>query len=506
MSGAVDSGSSRGASRRAALLVALVALVFAAHVAWATAPYGPGGWHFAMNNIAAADHLLSGDGLIQSRGNPFLSWPPLLPALIAALKGCGLRYADATWWIATGSAFAAMYFHGRLVLELSRSAWVTSSAMVLLWIAPGFLALMCSTLSQPLFIAITGAGAWLLVRWSAAPSLAAAAGLVIVGAAASLHRYDGVVFVAVAFVVMCAAPSERAFAARVWRAGAAALLTSAPLAAWLLRNRSISGTWTGVRAPGSQSIGEVSADVAHLAERWWIPDAGLAEPWRATAAAALALVITAWLLLRMRGGCRSALAAAAAFPMAYGAALVLMASRVEMDRLSERLALPIMPALIAGAILALTSGELWAHAGERVREWGPRLVGAAYLALHLAANGGAAVRLGPHLRAEGAGGFASARWVETELARWLRANPVDGALLGNAPEIVLLGADRMPDLLAEDDWRDAIERAGQPCTLIFSLTRRRDHKLLERVRAEYELVALVEFEEGAVFRVASRVR
>lgn len=501
-----EGATPRAVSRRDLSLVALVALAFAAHIGWATAPYGPGGWHFAMNNIAAADHLLSGDGLLQSRGNPFLSWPPLLPALIAGLKSCGLRYSEATWWIAIGAALTTMYFHGRLVLELSRSAWLTAFAMAVLWVAPGFVAMMCCTYSQPLFIAITSAGAWLLARWTVAPDLRIAAGLAVLGAAASMHRYDGLVFIAVAFAVMSATPSTRPLLRRVLRAGVTALAAGAPLAAWLLRNRAVSGTWTGERAPGSMSIAEVSADVAQLVERWWIPGSSSADFWRPVLAVALAIVIAAWLLRLLHGSSRHMVSAAAAFPLAYAVALIGMASRVEMDRLSDRLALPIMPSLAAASVLALGCGAFWARARVEVRTWGPRALCGVYLAVQIAANGEALVGLAPRLRSEGAGGFASARWLDTDLARWLRVNPLDGALLSNAPEAVLLGADRMPDLLDEDDWRGAIERSAQPCTLIFSLTRRRDRKLLERVRAEIELTALVELEDGAVYCVASPQR
>lgn len=493
-------------SRVDVALVAALALAFAAHIGWATAPHGPGGWHFAMNNVAAADHLLAGDGLLQSRDNPFLSWPPLLPALIAALKFCGLRYSEATWWIAIGAAFSAMYFHGRLVLEFSRSVWVTATAMAVLWVAPGFVALMCATYSQPLFIAITSAGAWLLVRWSDSPTLAVAAGLALSGAAASMHRYDGAVFIPVAFLAMCIAPSRLTFASRLVRASVTVLLAAAPLVAWLSRNRSISGSWTGERAPRSLSIFEVSADVLQLVQRWWIPGAGAAPRVADVLAVALAIAVAAWLVSRLRVPAGRKVVSAAAFPLAYGAAMIAMASRVEMDRLSDRLALPIMPPLAAAAVLVLTCDALWARGGVQARVWGPRAFAGLYLAAQIAANGEALARLAPRLRSEGAGGFASARWLETDLARWLRANPLEGALLSNAPEAVLLGADRMPELLEDDDWRGAIERAAQPCTLIFSLTRRRDRKLLERVRAEFELVALVELEEGAVYRVTAPAR
>jgi len=486
-------------NRTGTRIVAALALGCATAVGWTTASYGPGGWHFALNNIAAADHLLAGEGLIQSRGNPFLSWPPLMPALIALLRSAGLRYVEATWWIAIGAAFCSSYFHGRLLLELAGRVWVAAAGIVLVWISPGYFALMCSTLSQPLFIALASAGAWALLRWSSAPGARCAVALGALGATLSMHRYDGLVFVPVAALVMLSSPRERSLARRARTAGLTAALAAAPLMAWLWRNKSVSGSWTGARAPGSLSIAEQCADVAHMAERVLLPMFASSRLATVAAGVVLACLCAHWLVRALARGERAL--AALAFPLAYGAALVLMASRVEMDRLSDRLALPLVPALIGAALLGLSECELWPRTNPRWRKLGPALAVGAYLALALAVAAPSTLDSAARMRTEGAGGFAAARWVDTELARWLRAHPLEGPLLSNAPEAVLLGADRMPELLAEDDWEAALASGPAGRVLIFSLTRRRDRKLLERVRGGYALTPLAEFDAGAVYRV-----
>lgn len=502
---ALQLGRTEGAPRGGVALVTALAFAFAAAVAWATAPYGPGGWHFAMNNIAAADHLLAGEGLIQSRGNPFLSWPPLMPALIAAMKSCGLRYVEATWWIAIASAFVTSYFHGRLLLELSRRAWVAAVGLTLLWIAPGFFRLMCSTLSQPLFIALSSAGAWTLVRWTAAPSNRLAVALGLLGMAASLHRYDGLVFIPVGALVMVSAPRGAPLARRVGRAALVAAIAAAPLLAWLGRNRAVSGSWTGERVASSTTLLEQCADVALMARVALAP--GLHAD---SATAVLALVLLAafaigWAVTAIRRGERAQVFSAFVFPVAYGAALIFMASRVEMDRLSDRLAAPLTPPLVAAAVLGLSEAGWWSRGAASLRRWGPALLCGGYTLIAVTTRAGATLGVARELRADGAGGFASARWLDSELARWLRANPVEGAMFSNAPEAVLLGADRMPQWLDGDDFAETLDAVEGPRVLILSLARRRDRRLLERVAESYRLTAVVEFAEAGVYRVEGRV-
>ena len=104
-----------------------VSIAFGAFAAWlvlySTATYGASASHFAMNNIGAAQGLLSGRGLSTNRGDPFVLWPPLMPALIAALKLGGLRYLDAARWLTIASAFVFVGLHARLLLEVARSVW-----------------------------------------------------------------------------------------------------------------------------------------------------------------------------------------------------------------------------------------------------------------------------------------------------------------------------------------------------------------------------------------------
>ncbi len=505
METSTSTGDRHPPARGARMLVLALALASAVAVGWATAPYGPGGWHFAMNNIAAADHLLAGEGVIQSRGNPFLSWPPFLPVLIASLKSCGLRYVDATWWISIGAAFIATYFHGRLLLEFSRRAWVAAAGALVLWFAPGFFRLMCSTLSQPLFIALGAAGAWALVRWTLAPGARLAVALGLLGAALSLHRYDGLVFVPVCALVMVSAPTSDALVRRFGRSALVAASAALPLLAWLGRNRAVSGSWTGERAPGSLSVFEQCSDVALMARVALVP--WLDPEWPASKAVLglLLLLALVWVGRAIGRGGRASVLAAGAFPLAYGVALVVMASRVEMDRLSDRLAVPLVPSLVAAAVLGLSERDLWTRASESLRRWGSVVLCGGYVLIAVGLRAGDTATLAREMRTQGAGGFASARWLDSELARWLRANPLDGVLFSNAPEAVLLGADRMPQWLDADEWAESLTQSEGPVVLILTLQRRRDRRQLERLRQTHRLSALVEFTEAAVYRVEGRV-
>lgn len=485
--------------------ITLIALAFvaAALVGYATAPFGPAGDHFAMNNVFAAENLLHGEGVFQSGGEPFLSWPPLLPWILAALRACGLRYVEATWIVTVCATFATTYFHARLLFHFSRLIWIAVVGVALVFVAPTFLTIMSTTLSQPLFMALSTASVWLLVRWIETPTRALEIGLAALGLLACLHRYDGVILVGVTACVLWRAPNVPSEMRRLARPVLYSFASVLPMFAWLLRNRSVSGTWTGERVPSSVGFVEQWNDVARTAAMWIVP---MFEPGSVhTALAVLLTLATAvWLGWKLWARERARWIGFTAFAFTYGFALIVLASRVEMDTLGERLAVPVMPFLLGFVLLALADSSVWPASAGRVGIWLSRASVAVFALVHLAWNTPPVRSTIAAMRANGAGGLSNARWIDSDVARWLREHEVEGELFTNSPVTVLFGADRAAELITEDTWRDVFVGSTSPKTLVWVFVLARDRRTLNELRAELTLETLAEFETGCVFRVLPR--
>lgn len=485
-------------SRGAILLVVALAALAAGIVALACTPNGPSGWHFAMNNIEAAENLLEGRGAYQSGGEPFLSWPPLLVVLLAGGKLAGLRYVTACTLIAVLATFATVYAHGRLLLEFSRRAWIAAGGIAVVVVSPYFVPMMASTRSQPLFMALAALSVWWLVQWVRAPARRLEFALAAGGLLACLHRYDGLVLAAVIAGVVCCARTELAFSRRLRTAlaiGAAAVL---PLAAWMLRNRAVSGTFSGARLPAELTLGDQIRDVARTAALWLVP--GPANPLTQALAAALVALLALWVARRCSRTTRWRALALVSFPALYAAALMLLAASVELDVLGERLAVPSMTYLVTLAVLALADETLWPPRAARVLA---TALPAAYVLAHLAFHAPTLVANCDPERTRAAGDFAVARWIDPDFGRWLREHPLPERLLSNAPAAVLLGADRVAQPVDPEAWREALATLDEPAVLVWQL-RKREAKDVEQMRAEFALEPLATFESWHIYRVQPR--
>lgn len=489
-----DPRASPPRARGLGLALALGA-VAAALVAGATAEFGPSGWHFAVNNIAAAEGLLDGRGMVTSRGEPFVLWPPLYPLLLAAAKALGAGFLATARALAVLSAFAIVALQTRLVERWTGSRWLAAASGALLVVSPVFLDLAVSIRSQPLLIALMLWGITALNRYLEKPGAGRFAALAACCALASLHRYDGLFVVGSIAALIAFLPGAAERGKRLRDAALLAVIGSAPVVAWFVRNRLVASSVSGERMPSVLGLAEQNAEALRAFSQWiapWAPPG----PWRAAAAFALGAVAIAGLALRLRR--RPELAretvAYVVVGIAYGGALIVLASFVEMDPLGERLLVPLLPFVLALVVAGLD--ELHRRLG--------RAAGVATVAFVLAhaIHGGRQVAEDvARMRAEGAGGFAKRAWAQSEISRWLREHPLEGELYSNLPEAVLLAADRTPTYIGKDRPLDPADTRA-PAWLIWIQHPRQLAELRERLPLE----PLVELEDGAVFRIVGPAR
>lgn len=443
---------------RAAIAVAALAVGAAALVAVATAP-GVGLTPDSASYVGAARSLAAGDGLRDPvAGTAFTAWPPLYPALLAALSAAGPSVEGAARWANVAFVAATVV----LAFVAARRAGAPTVAAVL---AAGAVAAARATTTnaavaqtETLFTLLVLAALAVAAEHLRRPQTAApfvAAGLLL-GAVGT--RYLGLA--AVGAVVLAFALRRR-----LADAGLVLLATLLPLAGWL--------AWTAANGPRGTpagrtvvwhppAAGELRGALGTVSQ-WWLP-AGLAEPARLALTAVAIAGTAAWLVRRLltadrragvdrRGGVdqrsgvdrrRAAAERGAVDPLVdLGAAFVglylaaLLVSKALLDALTpldERLLSPLLP------VLAVT-----------VAAAAPRAVPAVAVAVAVVVTGQAVRTVGwaADQRDEGIG-YTSALWDVSPTLDVIRSLPRGVAVYTNDRAAVYLGTGRTVDAVPHE--------------------------------------------------------
>ncbi len=455
------------AERRA--LISLLMALIAGGVLYGAMRWGPWAFSDSVAYVDAARGLLAGRGLVvretPDHWVPLAHYPPLYPLLLAAL----MRLTGASWLaVARGlDALAYGLFVGLIAWAGGRAwprrpwwGWLVAGVLAL---QPALVQHMSGVMTEPLFLAF-GVVAW-AAAWVWLQTRARAAWYVAVSAAVLglLLRYAGLFYLAALPLVVLLLP--RSAWLRAWPRVAeawAALLGA--YASWSLYMRT-HGNGLHFAWPTLAEVGAKARDILKaLPPVFWVGwlrwhtglkmPASALWPWLLVGASVvLAIGLWIWLLRHPR---HPAVPAAQAAVLAWGfghtyAAFFFVAyllRRPEPD-FNPRVMLPWLVFGLLGAGFALIAA---------LQAWGPRLSrgrrGLIYGVLLLAMvvflrRSWQLSRIWIHLLYERGAGYTERRWQEASTWAYLRTWPDAVPWLTNAPEPLLLWADRPAYRLAE---------------------------------------------------------
>ncbi|CAN5819658.1 hypothetical protein BH23GEM7_BH23GEM7_03580 [soil metagenome] len=413
--------------------------------------------------IDSARRLVRGDGFtggFTGHVGPITHWPPLYPSALAALALLGLDPL-------VGARILALLLFGANVFVVGWLVWRHGSGGILPALASSLLVLVSADLleihswgwSEPLFLLLCALGLHHLALYLAHPHrrrrlIAAAA---FVGLAA-LTRYLGVtVIMAGGLAILWLAPG------RWLRRGVDALLfgvlSTVPLALWMLRNLLLSGTPTS-RALVVNPIGlEQLLTAARTVSAWLVPPILPGSIRIVLLIAALAVMVvgvvrtpTVFLEVLQSPG-SPLLKAILLFVTVYGAFLALFISLFDADvTFDARLLSPLHFLLLVGLGLVLAGAQ-------RAGRW--MWIAVCVVALLQTVHAAAWVRA-----AESGLGYAGRSWRESALWRVIEQLPEQTPLYSNAYDAVYIHTARptrpLPSkfnpnsLVADDQYRERL--------------------------------------------------
>lgn len=492
------------------LAVLAAALLGAALVFAATAPWGSGIDNDVVDFFSAAESLLDGRGWVQSNGEPFALWPPLMPTLLAAALALGVPLETTLFALHPLAHFALVWTTASLVRRVSGSACIAVGCALSLAVAPVLFESLVMGLSEALFVTFAVAAVAGLERHLETRSRASFAVCALFAALTVLQRYLGVTLVMAISCVLLVAPSAEPWTSRLRRTFVFGVLCAAPVVAWCLRTRALTGHLTGNRGavpgPGIATIAELTWETF---VGWIWPGAG-ALPLAQLLSAVLIVAVAAALLWPSKRSNRLSpkrWAALAAFPLVYFSLSTYLNHRWEIDGVGDRQLVPLAPfaALFAALGVAAARAQLKSANVRRVFDLLCVLALLAYLvaaATHLSARMA-------YWRHEGPGVYGTRSFRQSEFSALVRDFDFGGTVDSNDPHAVFLlarhytrAAPRRPGGYRKIG-AGASERQLAPTLVWFEQNERAVAPVAE-LSPSFEVEVLARARGGAIYSVTPR--
>ena len=491
------SDSTGARSRHTALAACCVFIALAAAaLAWSSAArFGMAVDGDSVFYVSAGVALAEGRGLVTCLDDVFSLWPPLYSVVAAALELVGVDPFR-------GLRVLHLCAYAATILLTARLCWLLSASHVAAALAALSAALSARIHEFAILVAAEGfflplvlAALLAAIEYARGATRGRFAALVAFSALACLQRYVGVALVASIALWLFAFAGGAELRTRLRRAALYALVSIAPLLGWFARNRLVEGAWTGGRDPAEQSLGEVLGDALSTLTAWAGADGWPA--WTGWVALGLVVLVVALALANERTP-RDAARLTLLFSALHLALVVALGARFQMDRVNDRLLLPLLPVSIALGFAAL---------GVLARTRVHFAAAAPFVLAALLASASRLLEKRALWLTDGAGGFSTRLWREHPVARELARHELAAPCWSNAPELVWLLQRRNGRFLraGAKPWeRAARDAALSGGSLVWFQTGGRPKSFPEQLTPHVDVEWLAQSADGLVAELVPR--
>ena len=449
------------------LIFSAIGLLGAAMV-WYGTTWGPWAFSDGVGYLVSARNLVEGIGLglVQASGEfePLVSHPPLYPLILAAISSTGVGVIQAARWIDV-AAFALLvggtgYLTARITGGLS---WGAAAALLIL-ANPAIVLLYLSAMAEGLFLTSGILALLLLPRWHQTRDDRCFWFSAILASMSVLARYPGVVFglTGAGFTLWAAVNGDRRLAKSL-QYGAVAILPAFVFVGYSMLIQGSSAPRAIIGPEGSEA--SLAALAAQFASELWtwkpvpaiaavqavfdLPNSPVVVAGIASLVGLSAAAVAAILLGRALGGraigrsdqpLRIAACSLIAFSLLY-AAFVIASYFLTYPTLDINTR-TLIPVLVAG-LLFLVLGLGHAAGSGLPYATAVRCAAAAFVIFAAIGYGVATADIVAGHHRTG-GGYTAKAWRQSPSLAAVMRLPSGTALISNAPEAILLYANRYP--------------------------------------------------------------
>ena len=406
---------------------------------FSTARYGVGLSSDSITYLSVAQNLLAGRGWVEFNGQPLLEFPPFYSIVLALIS---LSWFD----LATVAHYLNSVCFGIVILLATHWLMTHTRSLVLTGIGAGATLLSLPLIevsayawSEPLFIVLTLLCLFQLEQYVVAEKPLALYLAGVCAALAYLTRYAGVTLI-MSGVAVILWSHRIALAKRVKRAAIFCCLSLLPITIWFARNYLLSATLTGERASSRVPLIQSMRLAVKIVTTWLLP-ASLPLILRIALAGSLFILLIGALVLALRSHRGSLITASlrsssplGLFVGVYTAFLLLSVTVTALSPIDNRYLSPIYVPLVLISLFAMS----------RLRLIAPQIFGQPWqqaivllgLLLWLIYPAHTISGVIQWYRAEGAGGFHTSQWMNSELIAYLRAHEIRGPVYTNESSAV----------------------------------------------------------------------
>jgi len=493
-------------------------------VALGTSKGGIGLSDDSMSYIDCGRHLLDLEGLRHMDGRPFHEWPPLIPVMMALPMAFGVS-AEAFW----GVLYALMF--GALVVTVGKVISAMSGNRVL--VICGMLMATFSVVMYKLSTILASEMPFALLVTLSLLSLAGYMGsgrriiywlCIVLTSLSCMTRYIGVTLIISGSLAMLLLGREKGLFRRSKDPVIFSVLSSAPTVVFIIRNYALTGTLVGNRYGAQHSIFEnlvrVYVDISH----WLVPDALPFMFW-----VPLSVVMLGPILCLNGYGAIEALKRPAenklflvlsSFVLTYMAFLLISATGVGFDPLSDRFYSPVLIPLIITTFISIDKALKGRSAIEHPARRKPSACVKRAVAIVLVlAMAGSIASVGEEVLydLENGAGVYGTEWRRSSLLSDLRDEPYVGEYYSNYPNQVhyfsgidrvrttpmknVQGSCKMVDGLS--DFNSSLPEAGDVYIIWMDLKEQDFLYDLDELEQVYDLELVKDYDEGEIYRLST---
>ena len=462
--------------------------------------------------FSIAENVVAGNGYAIYDLQPAVAWPPLYPTTLAL---AGLFDIDYSLWARILNVLLA----GGIVLLTS--LWLLSNFGLSL---PGLIGVLGTLLSlallsvakfawtEPMFNLLVLFFLIAAIKAGKTPERKDILLLSILAALATMTRYIGVTLIGfyLLWLWIGGLPTKTKLKYSLFFGG----LSIAPLIIWLIRNYSITSTLTGYRASSSVPVFK---NILYTLDTFssWLFTTSLNVELRIII---FCLLLALFFIFLVRAGsslmpsenAKEKLQLLGLFVLFYVLYLIIVSSIVAFDRIDYRLLSPVYVPVLLFVIVAIDSVNI-------SRRW-LKQTAAIFPVLWIIFLSFGLFKEVRDAISEGAGGYSTISWQNSELAGYLRKNPPDGITYSNIPDgiYVLTG---LPATMSPgkyhynspeskiDDFDLLTTKLDEQENIYLAWFRHNSGRRLyepDELSSNFELILIVEKSDGEFYRIRNK--
>jgi len=470
-----------------------------------TSKYGPGLAPDSISYISASQSLLEGKGLRNYDGSLFIHWPPLYPLLISVFNLLKIDSQLAVRILNALTFGLIIFLSGKIFQETFRSKALVTIGLICMVSSVSLLKTTVMAVTEPLFCLFILFYFITMNKYLKDRRLVNLFAVSMIVGLSCLQRYVGVTLILSGAVTIFLFNEKGKVFERTKSSLSFVVLSSIPLALWMVRNFIHTSMITGERTSAFRTLTQNVFDAINIMTLWIVPDI-LNVYVRFGIFILICFGIAKYLCSREDRGKDYALKTVAILFIVYSLFIIISSSLVINDRMGDRYFSPMyFPAML----LILNGLDLFFIKCNKAGITYVQKIAVCLLVIWLIYP---LVRMTERMSAfllTGAGDFNSIDWQESEMLIWLKENPYNKIMLSNAPEAIFVLTGKQSDktprndhcLAQADDWQQFRTKfiKDDESIIWFKKMKRECLFDIDEIQEHLNLKVYKSFDDGAIY-------